>query len=151
MESLLNFFTLQKVLRIAYLLLLIVAFIMLVSGINSKLRVSTSYEPTLSPHLNLSNTEAISSSLSGRDYLAFQDRLRDFVTRNNQSPVSNVEIKNVVVPVREGSVTTVTLKIPSVSKSDLVVLVDYANGPNGLFSIPSSNYSVPLYGQSYNN
>ena len=119
--------------------------------LNLKYQISQSYEPTLSPHLNLINTEAISSSLTDKDYLAFQDRLRDFVTKNNQSPVSDIEIKNVAIPIREGSATTITLNIPSLNMKNLIVVVDYVNGPNGSFSIPSTGYLVPLYGQIYNN
>lgn len=151
MENLLNYFTVQRILRLLYLVILVIVFISTVNSVNAKSQTSASYEPTMSPHLNLINTEVISSSLTDKDYLAFQDRLRDFVTKNNQSPVSDVEITNVVVPVREGSATTITVNIPSLNVKNLVVIVDYANGPNGSFSIPVAGYSVPLYGQTYNN
>lgn len=139
----------RRLVKILLILVFVIAFIVFVFSLNTKNVPSPTYEPTVEPHLEMTNTELLKASLTTSDYIAYQDRLRDFVTYNNASPISKVEIVAVTAPERMGTATSITVKIASLQNQEFTTIMDYADGENGSFSVPTAQYKTTLYGRVY--
>jgi len=88
------------------------------------------------------------SATAKDDYNAFQRNLRNYITSQDGYINQQVYIKDVKAPFRDGSQYTVTLDIPGLNQTGLVIVFDYANGNYGSFSIPAKSYVTTLYEQN---
>lgn len=140
---------LSRLIILSYCIIFIILLLVAIQNINSKgvSPYKKQIESDIPRSLLLNDpNDMLYNSVIKSDYATFQNRLRDYVTFRDGSPVSQVTIKKVEAPIREGSTVNVYVSIPELQEENLLVVFDYnAN----IFSIPSKNYSIPFYGLSY--
>lgn len=137
----------KKIIFFSLLVFFVLLAYMSITKINGS-QSSVFFESTPAKNIIINDKDnTLYNSTTPKDYMAFQDRLRDFITYTDGDISTSVNIKSVDVPFRDGSTTTVIVDIPSLKISGLKIFFDY---DTNTFSIPSQNYTVPLYGAVYN-
>jgi hypothetical protein len=145
----------SKLFKIFVTVSLVIIFIIAVSTTIAKIN-TVGANPTIDSRnaysINLIDKDkTLYSSTAPDDFKAIQDRLKDYITYQDGIPTTEVDVQKVDYPIRDGSVTTITLDIPSLNQKGLVVTFDSAAQPFAIFSVPSKSYTVPLYGRTLSN